>query len=374
MKVGILGGGQLARMLAMEAPRLEIEPVVHDPKPDCPAAPVARTICAGWGDPEAFEVLAGCDVVTYEFENVPDVLVSRLAERTCVRPGTRALRETSDRLWEKCLLRHLEFPTASFRAVDSRPSLERAVAELGLPAVLKTRRFGYDGKGQEMLRSPEDVDRAWKALGGRPLILEQWVDFDREASLIAVRAADGEIRMWDPTENAHVEGILRVSRAPARLEEEVGLTRAREQVARLLEHLDYVGVAAVEFFVRDGHWIANEVACRVHNSGHWTLDGAETSQFENHLRAVAGLPLGSTGTVEPSAMLNLIGELPGSAELLRFPGVRVHRYGKSPAPGRKLGHINLTASTPVEAEKLLGAVARELPDPGISEALERLAG
>jgi 5-(carboxyamino)imidazole ribonucleotide synthase len=370
MRIGILGGGQLGRMLAAAAHRLELEPLVLDPKPGCPAAAVAPSVCADWSEPSALRALADCDVVTWEFENVPSSLVESLAQTVCVRPAPRALRETSDRLREKRLLRGLGIPTADFCPVDSRSELDRAVAALGLPAVLKTRRFGYDGRGQRVLRRSEDLDGAWSELGGRPLLLEALVRFEREVSLIAVRSADGETALWDPTENTHVAGILRVSRAPARGCGGAGLARARRQVQALLDSLDYVGVAAVEFFVRGDDWIANEVACRVHNSGHWTEDGAATSQFENHVRAVAGLPLGSTRTREPSVMVNLIGRRPDRAGLLGMPEARVHLYGKSPAPDRKLGHVNLVAPTTVETERLLAELVDRVGDPALKEARE----
>ncbi len=369
MKIGILGGGQLGRMLALEAHRLNLSPLVLDPKPDCAAAAVAKTLAADWGDPTALAELAGCDVVTYEFENVPATVASWLAERVAVRPGPEALRQTGDRLLEKQLLRSLGIPTARFRSVGSEAELRAAVAELGLPAVLKTRRLGYDGRGQRVLRTPQDLAGAWRQLGGSPLILEEFVDFDREASLLAVRAADGAVRFWAATENRHVDGILRISRAPAPEVAPASLERAKRWMKGLLVHLDYVGVAAVEFFVQGDEWIANEVACRVHNSGHWTLDGAATSQFENHLRAVAGLPLGSTRRTEPSVMVNLIGTRPAPGAVLETPGARLHDYGKSPAPGRKLGHVNLTAPTAVEAEHKLALLARRLRDPALERAL-----
>jgi 5-(carboxyamino)imidazole ribonucleotide synthase len=370
MRVGIFGGGQLARMMALEAHRLGIEPVVLDPKPGGPSGRVAHSICAGWDDPAALDALASCDVVTYEFENVPPTVVESLARRVRVHPPPAALRETCDRLSEKRLLQSLGIATADFRAVDSRSDLERAMRELGLPAVLKTRRFGYDGRGQLVLREPEDIATAWHELGGAPLILEELVDFDREVSLIAVRAADGEVRMWDPTENTHVGGTLRISRAPSHEAGGAGFDHAKGRVAELLEHLEYVGVAAVEFFLRGDEWVANEVACRVHNSGHWTQDGAVTSQFENHLRAVTGMPLGSTRTIEPSAMVNLIGRLPSAASMLRLPDARLHGYDKSPAPGRKLGHVNVTAPTRAEVERHLRVLVHEIAEPGAQDAFE----
>ncbi len=375
MKVGILGGGQLARMLALAAHRLDLDLLVLDPKPGCSAAAVAPTICADYEDPEALARLGRCDLVTYEFENVPAAAVRRLGQSVRIVPDPEILVETGDRLLEKRLLRRFGFPTPRFRPVDSEAGLRRAVEEIGLPAVLKTRRLGYDGRGQRRLCAPADLARAWRELGPQPLILEELVDFDREVSLIAVRSHDGSIRHWDPTENRHVDGILRVSRAPARGVAHGSLHCARGWVDAMLTDLRYVGVLAVEFFVRGDEWMANETACRVHNSGHWTAEGAATSQFENHLRAIAGLPLGSTRCVEPSAMVNLIGEVAGAGSVLSVPGARLHLYGKSPAPGRKLGHVTLTGPTSGDLEASLELLARRAGDPVLQEALgaERIA-
>ncbi len=367
MKIGILGGGQLGRMLALAAHRLGLEPLVLDPKPGCPAAAVAPTICADYGDREALEELARCDVVTYEFENVPAAAVRRLADCVPVRPGPEVLLQTQDRLLEKRLLRRFGIPTPDFRAVDSEAELRKAVDALGLPAVLKTRRFGYDGKGQRVLRRPGDLRPAWRELSGQALVLEEFVDFDREVSVIAVRSRRGSIRYWDPTENQHVDGILRVSRAPATGLAAGSLHRVRQWVDTLLTELRYTGVLAVEFFLRGDEWIANEMACRVHNSGHWTVEGAATSQFENHVRAVAGLPLGSTRCIEPSTMVNLIGTMPEARSLLSVPGAALHVYGKSPAPGRKLGHVTLTAPDPAEIEGRLGMLTARLGVPSLLE-------
>ncbi len=376
MKIGILGGGQLARMLALAAHRLGFELLVLDPKPGCSAADVAPTICADYEDADALAELARCDVVTYEFENASAAAVRGLARRVCVRPGPEALVQTSDRLLEKRLLRELEIPTPRFHPVDSEADLRAAVDEIGLPAVLKTRRLGYDGRGQRVLRAPRDVGAAWREIGGQPLILEAFVPFDREVSIVAVRSGAGEIRFWAPTENRHVDGVLRISRAPAPGVGGDSLGRAQRRVADLLARLDYVGVMAVEFFLKGGEWIANEIACRVHNSGHWTLEGAATSQFENHLRAITDLPLGSTRCIAPSAMLNLIGGLPPADRVLSAPGARLHVYGKAPAPGRKLGHITVSSPTRVETDCEVEALVRRLGDPALLEALEpvRLPG
>jgi 5-(carboxyamino)imidazole ribonucleotide synthase len=363
MKVGILGGGQLGQMLARAAKDLAIEPLVLDPKPDAVAAQVARHLVADYEDPDALDEMASCDVVTYEFENVPTAALERLAPRVAVRPAASSLALSGDRVAEKNLFRELGISTAAFRAVHSRADLDRALQELGLPAILKTRRFGYDGKGQAVLRAEAQVDAAWEELGGRDLILEGFVQFEREVSVLAVRGHDGAIRYWPATENLHVDGILRVSRAPARGVCEDLFASAQSQLAAIMERLDYVGVLVVEFFQVGSEPVANEMACRVHNSGHWTIEGAETSQFENHLRAVTGLPLGSTRMRGKAAMINLVGEIPDLSDVEGQPGTHVHVYGKSAAPGRKLGHITLEADDAAELEVGLESLLQTLGDP-----------
>jgi len=360
MKVGILGGGQLGQMLAHAAKDLGLEPLVLDPQPDAVAGRFARHLRAEFDDAAALDELAACDVVTYEFENVPSASVARLADRVPVHPAPIALATACDRWLEKGLFRELGIPTAAFRNVASAAELERAVGELGLPAILKTRRFGYDGKGQAVLRSQADVDAAWARLGERgPLLLEELVAFDRELSVLAVRDRDGRMQTWPLTENHHVDGILHISRAPAAAASAVLSSRARDWMDALMARLDYVGVLVVELFQVGEELLANEMACRVHNSGHWTIEGAQTSQFENHLRAVAGLPLGPTRATGCSAMINLVGIVPELAALEREPGVFVHVYGKSPAPGRKLGHVTLVAKDRDALEtKLRGALAQ----------------
>lgn len=369
MKLGILGGGQLGRMLALAAHPLGIEPVIVDPKPECSARAVAPVHCLDWLDDGVPELLADCDAITYEFENVPVELVHRLDEGDRVRPGAEVLAETQDRLREKALLSRLGFPVPRHARVDTEAELQAAVQDIGLPAVLKTRRMGYDGRGQRMLRAPADVTRAWVELGGVPLILEQCIAFDREVSIVAVRSLAGEVRFWPLTQNRHVDGILRISRAPADCHAHV-LERGQAWVRRLLEDTGYVGVVAVEFFACGDEWIANEIACRVHNSGHWTDMGAVTSQFENHVRAVSGLPLGSTRALGAAAMVNLIGAPTRAEPLLEIPGVRPHFYGKSPAPGRKLGHVSLLANEGVELEQRLRDVVDRVGDPATTGALQ----
>ncbi len=353
MKVGILGGGQLGLMLARAARRLEIESLVLDPVQDAVAGRVARHLAADWDDAAALEELAACDVVTYEFENVPAATVEALARRVPVHPSPAALAISGDRIHEKRLFRDLGIETAPFAPVESRSTLEEKLAggalapEIGLPAILKTRRFGYDGKGQAVLRTLDDVGDAWDRLGGRPLIVEGFVPFDREISIAAVRGRDGAVAFWPATENRHVDGILHLSRAPVEDLPAALVDSARKGLEAIMARLDYVGVLVVEFFQMGERLIANEMACRVHNSTHWTIEGAETSQFENHVRAVAGRPLGSTSVSRHSAMINLVGRVPepGLISAGADVDIHVHVYGKSVAPGRKLGHITVVGDT-----------------------------
>jgi 5-(carboxyamino)imidazole ribonucleotide synthase len=355
--VGILGGGQLGRMLALAGYPLGLNFRVLDPDPESPAGQVAEQVVTGFDEPENLGAfIDGLDLVTYEFENVPVQLASSFERHLPIFPPVSALEASQDRLSEKTLLRDLGVPTARFARVDDRPDLDRAAADFGYSCILKTRRFGYDGKGQYLIRGEEDLAAAFAALGGVPLILEGFVDFDREVSLLAVRARDGAVVFYPLVENHHSGGILRLSLAPApRLTAQLQ-QQAETHVRRVLERTAYVGVLAVEFFERNGELIANEMAPRVHNSGHWTIEGAVTSQFENHLRAVTGLPLGSTEVPRPCAMVNLIGKLPGTREVLALPDCHLHLYGKAPRPGRKLGHITVRATTDMELQARLERV------------------
>ena len=347
MIVGILGGGQLGRMLALAGYPLGLTFRFFDPSALSPVAPLAELWAHAFDDKESLARFAdGVDVLTYEFENVPVEAARELAQRCPLYPSPEALQHSQDRLVEKALLQELGVPVPPFVAVDSRADLYQAVAALGLPAVLKTRRMGYDGKGQAVLRTPEDLPRAWEALGGTPLILEGFVPFTREVSLISVRGRNGEIRFYPLVENHHREGILRLSLAPAPGPIAELQAEAEGHATRVLERLNYVGVLAIEFFERDGHLLANEMAPRVHNSGHWTIEGAETGQFENHLRAILGLPLGSTALRGLSAMVNIIGDAPDAAAVLAVPGAHLHLYGKAPRAGRKIGHVTLRADDP----------------------------
>ena len=347
MNVAILGGGQLGRMLALAGYPLGLRFRFLDPNPDSPAGHLAPLVVAPYNDPDALaELAAGADVVTYEFENVPASVADTLGGSAPVFPPHAALEIAQDRLSEKQTFQALGIPAAPFAAVDSLADLEKAVGTIGLPAVLKTRRLGYDGKGQFVLREDADVARAWDALGGVPLILEGFVAFERELSILAVRGRKGEVAFYPLVENHHRDGILRVSIAPApdtdpRLQE-----RAEHIARRVLERLDYVGGLAIELFQLGDELLANEMAPRVHNSGHWTIEGAETSQFENHLRAVCGLPLGSTAPRGWSAMLNIIGTLPPSDAVLEVPDAHLHLYGKAERPGRKIGHVTVRTDDP----------------------------
>lgn len=345
MKIGIVGGGQLARMLALAGYPLGLQFRVQDPAADACAGQVAALLNAAYDDPAALDELASwADAVTFDFENVPASAAARLAEQVPVFPSPAALAAAQDRLHEKTLFRELDIATAAFDAIDDLDQLRRAVAHIGLPAILKTRRLGYDGKGQCLLRHPRELESAYAMLSGVPLILEGFVPFQRELSLLALRSRNGQMAFYPLTENHHRDGILRLSLAPF---DDHGITRqAQAHATRLLQRLDYVGLLAIEFFLADGRLLANEMAPRVHNSGHWTIDGAETSQFENHLRAGLGWPLGATAACGYSASLNAIGELPERTAVLALAGAHYHDYGKSARPGRKLGHVTLRADDP----------------------------
>ena len=341
--IGIIGGGQLGRMLAMAAARLNFRTVILEPQVDSPAAQVAnQQIAAAYDDPEALaELVRLCDVVTYEFENVPVSAAEMLAKKVPVYPPPKALEVAQDRLTEKRFLNASGIETARFHAVDSPEELEAALADFGGEGVLKTRRLGYDGKGQKVYRKGDTATGGYEALGSVPLILESFVPFVREISIIAARSADGEVRCYDPTENVHRNGILHTSTQPAAIGPETA-NAAREAATKLLHGLGYVGVVGMEFFVlEDGSLIANEIAPRVHNSGHWTEAACIVSQFEQHIRAVASLPLGDTVRHSDCVMTNLIGDdIDSVPAWLSKPNVLVHLYGKTEArPGRKMGHV-----------------------------------
>lgn len=361
IRVGVLGGGQLGRMLALAGYPLGIR-LKHIGSPhDTAAGEVAEQVNAEYGDHEALDRFAqGLEAITYEWENVPVEAVRYLAQRVPVHPSAKALEVSQDRLPEKQFFQKLGIATAPFAAVSSERELEIAVEQVGLPAVLKTRRLGYDGKGQTLVRDVNSVARAWRELGEGSLILEGFIEFDRELSIISARRPSGETRCYPLVENHHAAGILRLSIAPAP-EAAPALQEQAESIAqRVLGALDYVGVVAIELFQRGDELLANEMAPRVHNTGHWTIEGAETSQFENHLRAILDLPLGSTRAVGSSAMLNLIGEPPATERILAFDNAHLHLYGKHPRPGRKVGHITVRGTSPGAVQARITEMRRML--------------
>lgn len=359
MTIGILGGGQLGYMLALAGYPLDLHFRFLDPSPQAPVGRIAPRVTAEYTDHEALDKFAhGLALVTYEFENVPVEAARHLARHVPVYPPPQALEAAQDRLNEKTLFQKLGIPTTEFVAVNSRAELDVAVRKLGLPSVLKTRRLGYDGKGQWVLRTQEDVAALGKDFPSTPLILERFVSFVRELSILAVRGRSGETAFYPLVENHHRSGILRLSLAPAPQLTEALQREAEDASRRILEALAYVGVLAVELFECGGHLLANEIAPRVHNSGHWSIEGAVASQFENHLRAVAGLPLGETRTLGYFAMLNLIGELPDPIELLAIPDAHLHLYGKALRPGRKVGHVTLRAESAEELSLRLNRLPR----------------
>jgi 5-(carboxyamino)imidazole ribonucleotide synthase len=341
--IGILGGGQLGRMLALAAARLGFKCHVFAPSPDSPAFDVVhRVTTADYTDTEALDRFAGdVDVVTYEFENVPAETATFLAARVPVLPDPLVLATTQDRLVEKNFVTGLGFRTAAFADVGAPEALAHAIERIGRPAILKTRRFGYDGKGHATIQNGTDPVAAWRDVGGQPCILEAFVPFEREVSVVAARAHDGAVESFDVTENEHRDHILKTSRVPAAISEATA-REARRIAETIAQKFNYVGVLAVEMFVlRDGEILVNEIAPRVHNSGHWTLDGASVSQFEQHIRAVAGWPLGKPIRCGRVEMTNLIGsEVEDYRRWLAVPGAAVHLYGKSAVrPGRKMGHV-----------------------------------
>ncbi|PPV42190.1 5-(carboxyamino)imidazole ribonucleotide synthase [Ectopseudomonas oleovorans] len=339
MKIGVIGGGQLGRMMALAGTPLGMNFAFLDPAPDACAQALGEHIRADYGDQDHLRQLADeVDLVTFEFESVPAETVAFLSQFVPVYPSADALRIARDRWFEKSMFRELGIPTPEFADIQSQADLDAAVASIGLPAVMKTRTLGYDGKGQKVLRKPEDVSGAFAELGSVPCILEGFVPFTGEVSLIAVRARDGETRFYPLVHNTHDSGILALSVAST---DHPLQALAEDYVGRVLDKLDYVGVLAFEFFEVDGGLKANEIAPRVHNSGHWTIEGAECSQFENHLRAVAGLPLGSTAKLGESAMLNFIGAVPPVEQVISIADCHLHHYGKAFKAGRKVGHATL---------------------------------
>lgn len=359
MRIGIIGAGQLGLMLGRAGKEIGHECVFLDPSDNPPAGAVGELIRAEYDDVDALAKLAArSDVVTYEFENVPVNALLSLATRVQIYPPPEALRQAQDRLLEKRLFDALQIPLPGYRVVDSKADLADAVLDLGLPLVIKTRRFGYDGKGQYLLREAQQLSEAWSEFGEYPLIAEAWVPFDYEVSVIGVRNAGGSVEIWPLSRNEHDNGILRASFAPFESRE---LTqRAATFIERMLEHLDYVGVLALELFVAGDTLLANEFAPRVHNSGHWTIEASANSQFTNHLLAISGRTPGPTDCSAHAGMINLIGTIPAAAREIRDPRVTLHDYGKTARQDRKLGHITVVAESARERDDLVLEIRRNV--------------
>ncbi len=358
-----MGAGQLGQMLALAGRRLGIQFRFISPDPDAPVGKFAELIVADYDNEAALiHFVEGLDLVTYEFESIPASAVRFVAERVPVFPSPLALETAQDRASEKACFERLKIPTAPFAIVNSMREVREALERTGVPAVLKSRRLGYDGKGQAVLRSRDEIGSAWVQTGGVPAIVESFVKFTRELSIIAVRSRTGEMAFYPLVENHHSEGILRFSLAPAPNVSAALQAMAEEYATRVMNELEYVGVLAIEFFETQDGLVANEMAPRVHNTGHWTIEGADTSQFENHLRAILGLPLGSTDMGGAAGMVNVIGTEPDIARLRELSDVHVHMYGKAPKPRRKLGHITVTADdldgVRSSVARLRGALAR----------------
>ena len=357
MRIGIIGAGQLGQMLGFAARDLDIEVRFVDPSDDPPAAECGKVTQCAFDDPVALIALADtCDVITYEFENVPVTALQHIEGIAPVYPPAAALGYSQDRLDEKKLFDELDIPLPGYHAINTRDDMDVAANKLGLPMVIKTRRFGYDGKGQFVAKQADALDAAWDELGGQALIGEQWVPFDYEISCIGVRSISGEVAIYPLSRNVHSDGILHTSRSPVDAPELAA--KASNYVRRLLDHLDYVGVLALELFVTGDELLANEFAPRVHNSGHWSIEGSETSQFENHIRAILDLPLGSTASRGHTGMVNLVGEISNATRSLGVGAL--HDYGKAPRTGRKLGHVTVVADSPEQRDALVGIIDRSV--------------
>lgn len=367
MKVGILGGGQLAQMLAQAGKDLGLKFKFICPDEHACASRYAEQIRKAYDDQSAHqELIDWADVITYEFENIPTDMVRKLEQSSTLYPPSGALATAADRMSEKTMFNALGIGTADYRAINSLQDLEKAIETIGRPSILKTRSDGYDGKGQVVIRDNTNLSEAWDTLLGVPCILESMVDFDREVSIIASRKPNGDIEFFPLTENHHREGILRLSLC---LDKEPLQSKAEDMVRKITEHLSYVGTVALELFQKGDALLANEIAPRVHNSGHWTQDGTNVSQFENHLRAVCDLDLVKPELLAPAAMVNLIGTLPDGEQVQKYPSSVSHVYGKSERPGRKLGHINLTAkkATTEQFEEQLVSLLELVGEDGLAK-------
>lgn len=352
MRLGILGGGQLARMLALAAAPLGVRVRAYDPSPDACASDVCDLVSGRYDAHAELRAFAhGLDAITYEFENVPTDAVDLLGSFAPVRPGAESLRLSQDRVLERQALTQAGFEVAHWCQIDSEDDLNNAITAIGTPAILKTRRGGYDGKGQAVIAQAADAPPAWTAIERQPSILESMIGFQRELSLVAVRGIDGSMAFYPLVENEHRQGILRVTIAPAPGVAANLQQQAEAMAERLMSRLDHVGVLTIEFFEVRGQLIANEFAPRVHNSGHWTIDGATTSQFENHVRAVLGMPLGPTSVRTPTVMLNCVGAMPDRAIVLTDPSAKLHDYQKPARQGRKVGHISMLDIDPARAHE-----------------------
>ncbi len=344
MKVGVIGAGQLGQMLALAGIPLGLQFRFFDRSADTPGGRVAPVVTGGFDDRARLaQFAADLDVITFDWENVSAEALQTLENKARVYPSPAVLATSQDRLLEKLMFQELGIPTPAFAAVDGRDDLARAATNIGIPGVLKTRRMGYDGKGQCVISEAGQLERAWEQLGGQPLIYEAFVSFSREVSIIGARNPQGEIASYPLCSNTHLDGILRYTTAP--FTHRPLQQQAQRYLRRILRRFEYVGLLTIEFFVVRGRLLANEIAPRVHNSGHWTIEGAVTSQFENHLRAILGWPLGETGVRGHCAMINFIGSMPDALQLMGEAGVHYHDYGKEPRPKRKLGHCTLVEKT-----------------------------
>lgn len=361
-RIGVLGGGQLGQMLGQAGISLAAEFTFLDPAEAPSARQVGRHLRAGFADAAGAAALAaGNEVVTYEFEHLDLPTVQAIAATTPVHPHPRILEIVQDRIRQKNFLTAAGIPVAPFMAVETAADLSAALARIGTPCLLKTARDGYDGKGQRLIRDPALAATAWAELGQQRCVLEGFVHFVRELSLISTRGQDGQVVFHPLAENQHRDGILRVSRAPAPGATAALQAQAESMARRLLNELSYVGTFTIEFFHVDDSLVVNELAPRVHNSGHWSIEGAVTSQFENHVRALMGLPLGDPAAIGCAAMVNIVGTFPDRRALLALPGVHLHDYGKGERPGRKLGHVTIVDATAVGLEQRLGAVLALIP-------------